>query len=696
MKSYLNIQTPLDSTVRRERKFDLYKMKGEEGICLDFTYRLYVSSQERLSDKETNRLIGNLLTVRIDFSDEKGAPGSRYINGLVYQVMELGMSRAPLEPQIWRYELEISSWLRQLDYVKDCRIFQKNGNTSISIVSDLLFELGYVFFRNKVGSNLPRRDYSVLYNETIGNYLRRILHEDGIIWYFEHMEKKHVLVFTDDSTTLPDISGHSSSKLHDSVKSFHHETTFFPVNTCLLTSYVWDKPPALNVSKSTGHNKATLSHFQYPGQFADRNEGEKKANQLKFALNSKVRCFYGNSTMRSLAAGCRFELFAPTLTDLHQKSYLTIRLKVHATRESYENRFTAVPGKQHYFPLEVEGVQKPVIMGSQTAVVVGEGEKGDVKLDRFGRVKVNFHWNHHTEKKSSQTSAFIRVAQPAAGGQRGFLFTPRIGEEVIVSFENGDPDKPLITGSVYSQDHPTPNIDRSASMAEAVLNDLSSNNITRNSTPVAQPHTGIIKSDGDGDANRIVFKDETGLENLEINAKKDMKIEVGHDLNIDVEEDIFIYVNNESVDIKNNIKTKAGGNIINSTLGPMSHTAGSDILNMALGGVFSVAGGLISDKAGKTLTNTAMMSVDTSANGAICQIAGKLLANNSSNGIINSGKIVSHKGDTAVINISLADIINNAVNNINHKTTLQKSTIDESSTTETGNYKIKGMQNNIN
>ena len=435
----------------------------------------------------------------------------------------------------------------------------------------------------------------------------------------------------------------------------------------MISSCDFENPPVKNILKTVGHKKSNLRHFQYPGRFTKRKEGEDKADRRKLALKSRLTLFYGESSIRRFTAGHWFNLSTPVLRDLDNKPYLIKELKIEATATSYKNSFVALPLKQPYLPLEEENVQKPVIFGSQTAVVVGEKETGSVHSNSAGRVRVRFHWDHHSPQDSSQTSAYLRVAGPAAGGRRGFVFTPRIGEEVIVSFEDGDPDKPLIIGSVYSRQNPT------------------------SDSPDSKPFAGIIKSDGDSDSNRITFEDKSGSAKLEINAKKDLNFEVGRNLNIIVEDDIIIRENNEFINITKDIKNKAGGNIISATAGPIVNTAGLNISSMALGGVINIAGGMVSNKAGGTLTNTAVLSVENKAGGALVQMAGSILANTSTDSILYSGEKVCYDGSLAVINISLADIINNAGEEIKQKTMLHKVKIDESSETETGDYNIKAL-----
>ncbi len=672
MNSYLSIQTPFDTTVSREHKFQLHHVQGNEEICGDFNYRLNVGSLERLTREEMEGFIGNSVTAGIRFLDRTHQPGIRYINGIVYQLRELGNSRAPLMPEIWRYELVISSWMKQLEYVRDCRIFQKKGSTSMDIITGLLQELNLRDFKNETRGVLPPREYTVMYNETIGNFIQRLMQEDGIIWRFEHSETRHTLVFSSDSTDVPEIAGRSWGE-QDEVNAFCREDVYMPVKDNLIASYNWESVPVKRVLKSVGTNKAaSLPSFVYPADFFTQNEGEKKSVRYKQALQGKISTFHGKSTVRAFTAGYRFKLVAPTLPELHDRDYLIKKLTIEADEKTYNNQFVVLPAGQHYLPLPEKNIQKPIIAGTQTALVVGEKEAGKPHTERLGRVKIRFHWDHYSPGDSSHTSAYVRVAQPAAGGQRGFIFTPRVGEEVIVSFEDGNPEKPLIIGSTYSRINPPYKL------------------------PMSQPFTGMIKSDGDGDSNRITFADRSELEDLEFNAKKDLHFQVGHDLNIEVQEDLIITINDETINATDNITTAAGGSIISGTGGPMSDTAGSDISSLSLGGIAKVAGGAISNLSGATMINTAISSMNNKSGGAFTQLADTILAYSSEDSIVSTAEQINHEGKLLVSNISGGDITNTAGEEIKHKTMMNNAKVDETSSTDSSAFKIKGMMTNIN
>lgn len=694
MSNYLKIYSSLDRTTKRDHKFWLRKIEGEEGICQEFEFKLKVNTLERLADSEIQDLLGDSLTVEIGYLDSKSKPNQRYINGLIYEITELGLSKAPNQPDVWQYNFEIGSWFRQLEYVKDCRIFQKNGNNTAKIVTELLAELGFHDFKDKMGSKLPSRPYSVIYNETLSNYIRRLCLDDGIIWYYEHSKTKHELVFHKDSTELPEIDVSESPQ--DSVKSFCLERTHIPIQEYTLSAFEWEKPPVKNVKKVVSGSSGNLPYFSYSENFITREDGTQKAERQTKQLKSQQTRFYGESTMRPYTAGYKFILHAPPLPEHHQKQFVIKYLKIEATEERYENNFVALPANQPYLPAANQNIEHPIIPGTQTALVVGAAGKGGISSNKKGQVKVKFHWDHRSKDNDAHTSAFIRVSNPAAGSQRGFVFTPRIGEEVVVSYEDGNPDRPIILGGVHSSNRPVPAMGKPESLVSKMFSMSGSGGSHSYSSPVSQGYAGTIKSDEDSDSNRITFNDDSSEENLEINAKKDLNIDVGGNLNIEVDEDIYIITNQENINVTNNAKSQAGGSIINATLAATCNTAGIDISHMALGGIINVAGGVISNLAGATITNTAILSVKNEATGALNQKADTLIANTCMGAVLNMAEKVDQEGDLAVTNISLTDIMNNAEKEIKTKALFQKVKTSDESTTDTGDYVLKGLLPKIN
>lgn len=655
----------LDASVKSQHKFNIISLRGNEGLCKDFVYTARLCCQERLSDGDVQKLVGSRATLSIAFSDVKLKKNQKNINGLVFRVTEIGLGKTPLMTDLWHYELELSSWFKKLDQVKECRIFQKRNNNSASIAGDLLREYGFYDFRFEVRNKLPTRSFSVLYNETVANYIKRILREDGIFWRYEHSETKHVLVFHDDSGALPEITEENLA-IPDAVKRFRKKAQHIPTGAVTRASYHWNHQPVKKVKQKINVEKGTLHHYEYIPNFISQTEGETIVSRLSTKMAGEKEVYEGESTIRSLTAGYRFNLFAPVLKDIDGESFLPLNIRTEATQESFRNSFTAIPHKQPYYPDESADFETPVIYGPQTAMVVGEGGNGHIRTQEQGCVKVRFHWDHLTPAQDQHTSAYIRVGMPGAGNRKGMIFVPRIGEEVVVNFEDGNLDKPVIIGSVYSRHNPPP------------------------LKPAGNPFSSIIRNSPDRDSNQLAFYDSPDQENLEIVAKKDMNIDVSNDFNIDAVNNITIKARSVFLVTKDTINVVAGNNIenqslatiINLGLAAVMNTACVNILDLALGVVLNKSGGLYSQLAGGIIANTSALGIVQASDSLIESTSQALLLNTASS-VINSGsENVKTKAGLAILN-SASERINNESDKKTNKISLV-------SVSEAKNADVKG------
>lgn len=639
--SYLTVHTALDQSSKNKQRFFLRSLTGTEVICQDFKYSLQLGTLQKLSQNEIKSLLGASLSIEIRYLKSSNQIASRFINGLIYQVQEIGMSRSPLFPDVWQYKIQIGSWLKKLGFIKDCRIFQKNGNDSYKLVAELLREYNCFDFRSDISGNLPRKDYAVLYNESIRQFIERILREDGISWRFEHSENKHTLVFTDDTTQNPGIKSFLIGP-QDAFEHFCRMESYQPVKQVEEASFDWQNQQVQKKSGKTGNTSAKHQQYLYRGGFEDQQQSELKVKTQCSALESQAERYKGESTIRSLAAGKIIELHAPSLHDLHGKSFLIVELNEEATDQEYRNSFVAIPASKPYSPLRHALNDQPRIPGVQTAVVVGEGESETVQTDDLGRVRVRFRWDHLSPKDSTKTSAYLRVAKPAAGATRGFLFNPRIGEEVIVDFEDGCPEKPFIVGSLYSKYNPPP------------------------FPPSSKPHYSIIKNSPQPDSNQVLFNDTPNAEKLEIIARKDMNIDVKHEMKIDVKKDATVtskgsyIIASEGVDIKagNNISNRSLATILSFAMAVGNNTAGGNILNLAAGLVMQSAGGVLSNLAGLLVANTSILGMTQSADAKVTNES-KMLMLNTASEVINAGEsAVENKAALAIINYANTEQVN--------------------------------------
>lgn len=654
--SYLTITTPLDESVKRGHKFHLRSLKGEEGLCRDFHYELEICSYEQLTENEIEELIGSYVTVRIGLSTKEGLGNQRYINGMVSRLRELGMSKAPLMPDLWQYRIELSSWLKQLEYAHECRIFQKNDNTSLKIVTDLLSELEFKEFENRTKKKYLKRDYVTIYDESYYHFIIRMLQTEGILWHFEHDKTKHKLVFSDDMSKLPKIQSGSWTGL-DSFTTFCKQNSLIPVDGVQSSDFEYDSQPVKKVGRK-GDTK--FNYFEYPGNFKQRADGEAKTSILSQVVKSEELLFEGTSNIRLLEGGKIFKLEAPVLRDLDKKEYVIKNLKIEATPETYSNSFVVLPSNQAFFYLPSERLQKPRIIGNQTAIVTGSNNQANVHTDNQGRVMVRFHWDRHSPAEVG--SAFIRNLAPAAGPRRGFVFVPEIEEEVVVAFEDGDPDKPIIIGRVYSSNQKLP------------------------VSPNTSPFQSVIQAKNQDGANRLLFEDKSGSEYLEYRAKKDMNIKVGGSLSINVEENLNMSAKNVNIKTTGNFLT---GNIISLAAKGINNSAGNKITNATGLAVANIAGGVMDTKAGANDVNLALGMVDSSSGGPTISKSPIML--NTTAGDVefsgntkvkNKGMIVANTGKDLLENTAGNKLEQDAALAVLTKSKLERNKIGSTTTTK--------------
>lgn len=480
---------------------------GHEGISRLFHFNLDLASEKPSLSFEA--IVGQKVTITLNL-----AKGKRYFNGYVSRFAQSGR-----DERFTYYHAEVVPWLWFLTRTADCRIFQKK--TVPDIIKEIFSDLGVTDFKTQLGSHEPR-EYCVQYRETDFNFVSRLMEQYGIFYFFEHGQGKHTLVLADASGAHAECPGqakasykHSGGALlkEDVITNWQMEQELRP-GKYALSDYNFETPSTSLLANTAstvnvgGNSKFEI--FDYPGEYLKKGEGDKLAKLRMEEEEASHLVVNGSSTCRAFSAGYSFTLAEHYRGDMN-KAYVLTSVQ-HLGRESYEsdggssysNHFTCMPKTVSYRPARV--TPKPVIQGVQTAVVVGpKGE--EIHVDPYGRVRAQFHWDR-LGKKDESSSCWIRVAQNWAGKGWGALFIPRIGQEVIVSFLEGDPDQPLITGCVYN--------------AEQVVPYDLKKHATRST----------IKSDsskGHGGFNELRFEDKKGGEQIFLHAQYDMDTRVKND-----------------------------------------------------------------------------------------------------------------------------------------------------------------------
>lgn len=447
-RQLMRVQTTLG-----EDELMLERLTGKEAVSSPYLFELELLSENGEVDGE--ELLRSEVTIELDLPDGSVRP----IHGIIRRFAQTGRDK-----DLTSYRAEVVPWLWFLSLRQDCRIFQEMD--VLEIVEEVFKDQGYSDFDIRCTRDYEEREYCVQYRESNLNFVSRLLEEEGIFYFFEHDDSKHVLVLADDMSAVKDCDGQPEARMHsepvpdeDVVQSLEREHA---VHTGKVTLWDYDYlQPSFDLEGQLAGDEPE-EMYDYPGGFDDRDVGEEKARLLlerEEALRHVVR---GSGTCRAFRTGTRFELvdhFSGSADgkyalleiqhDAHDASYRAGRSPGEL---DYTNRFVAIPEDVPYRP--PRQTRKPVIQGVQTARVVGAKGEGPW-VDEHARVRVQFHWDRKGDNDEG-SSLPVRVSQNWAGKKWGGMFIPHIGQEVIVDFLEGDPDRPIITGRVYNEEQKPP------------------------------------------------------------------------------------------------------------------------------------------------------------------------------------------------------------------------------------------------
>lgn len=518
----ISIKTPLGDNVLL-----IEALHGEERISGLFEFTLDLLSEN--SAIAFGGIVGKTATITIE-----GKAGPRYINGFISRFLQ----GPKADPMMTRYQATLVPWLWNLTQAADCRIFQKLSVPDI--IKQVFQGRGFTDFRMSLTGTYQPRVYCVQYRETDFAFVSRLMEEEGMFYFFTHTADKHVLVIADSATACQPCPGQSSyayepvagAFTEDCVMTWVQEQDVRPAK-CTLSDYNFETPSNnLLVNRATtatvGKNDK-LEVYDYPGEYLKTDAGQNYAKLRMQEHETLQTQTNGTSDARAFTPGFTFDLTRHYRSD-YNGSYLITSVVHDATSnladdgggDTYANSFTCIPKATPYRPARV--TPKPVIRGCQTALVVGTSGE-EIDTDKYGRVLVQFYWDR-LGKKDQNSSCWIRVATPWAGKTWGMIHIPRIGQEVVVAFLEGDPDQPLIVGSVYNAEQ----------MPPYTLPD--------NKTQSGLKTRSSLKG-GTDNFNELRFEDKKGSEDIFFHAEKDFHREVENDDDLKVGHD-------QTIDIKNN------------------------------------------------------------------------------------------------------------------------------------------------
>ncbi len=539
-KRLLNLHTPLG-----DNKLVLTGFEGTEELSRLFSFRLSMLSEEGAINPSD--IVGKAISFNILRPDGSRRPFHGHVRNLVAGDASHGQRI---------FKAEVVPWLWFLTQNANCRIFQKK--TVKEILEQVFADRGFSDFEtSEIKGNHKQWEYCVQYRETDFNFVSRLMEQEGIFYYFRHEDSKHVLVLGDQKGAYKDCvekevdfpTDYSGIAVKDHITSWEHRWEFCS-GKWAQTDYNFETPSTnLLTQTQTGiplPDAKKYEIFDYPGAYAKKPDGEDEVKLRMEAEEVRYNVVHGGSVCPTFTPGHKFTIKTHPAAAEKNKTYVITSIQhsaiepmAYGTGESaagkaYSNSFACIPDTVQFRP--ARSTSKPVVHGVQTAVVVGPaGEEIDV--DKYGRVKVQFFWDREG-KKDENSSCSIRVAQHWAGEKWGMLFHPRIGQEVVVNFLEGDPDRPLIIGSVYNDEQMPPY-----------------------PLPDDKTQSGVkSRSSKEGEStnfNEIRFEDKKGEEEIYVHAEKDFErivenndtLKVGFDKKDD---------GNQTVEIFNNQQLKVG------------------------------------------------------------------------------------------------------------------------------------------
>ncbi|MDS4020978.1 MAG: type VI secretion system tip protein TssI/VgrG [Candidatus Competibacter sp.] len=426
--------------------------------------RLFECDVELFSEKtdiQITDVLGKNMTIRLEMPNRRG---TRYFNGFVTRFGYLGTRGL----RYGAYRATLSPWLWFLTRTSDCRIFQNKKVPDI--IKEIFREQGFTDFKDKLSGSYREWEYCVQYRETDFNFISRLMEQEGMYYYFEHENGKNTVVLADGYGSHgkfpqyeqlpyfpPDIHDHRERDHLSEWLSFKQvQPGAYALNDFDFKTPRKNLRTVLNQPKT--HALADFEMYDYPGTYVEPGDGNNYSKIRLQELLAQHEIAQGRGNAAGLAVGYLFSL-TQCPRDEQNREYLIVSAMHRLESDEYESfsdgaisgkpyqgEIVAIEAKQPYRAPRI--TPKPVVQGPQTAIVVGpKGE--EIYTDQYGRVKCQFHWDRHGSA-DQDSSCWIRVAQSWAGKKWGSFNVPRIGQEVIVDFLEGDPDQPIITGRVYN------------------------------------------------------------------------------------------------------------------------------------------------------------------------------------------------------------------------------------------------------
>ncbi|MCB9872670.1 MAG: type VI secretion system tip protein VgrG [Planctomycetaceae bacterium] len=636
-------------------KLALRKFSGREELSRLFEYDLEMLSGDRAIDPA--EIIGGNVTFLISENGE----AVRHFNGFVR-----AFGQNDHADRTSTYHAAVVPWLWFLTQTADCRIFQDKSTPEI--IEQIFQDLGFDWCELRLSAKYEAREYCVQYRETDFDFVSRLMEEEGIFYYFRHENGKHTLVLADHASSYFELTDNRvecldaerDGILTDQITNWRHEKRFSS-GRWSHTDYDFKTPSNRLMTNADSlvelKDNKVFEVYDYPGRYEEKGDGKAWVDRRIEEEETPHDTVLGRGGYRSFTPGGTFSVARHKNEVEVGGSYVLVSVETKATVNGayvtgtqveevrFENKFRCIPDHVPFRPRR--RTPRALVEGPQTAFVVGPAGE-EIYTDEFGRVKVQFHWDREGSR-DEYSSCWIRVSQAHAGKGWGSFDLPRIGEEVIVSFLEGNPDRPVIKGRVYN--------------AEAM-------------PPFSLP-AKMTRSGGKSDThqgsgyNEVSADDTAGAEQLRTNAQYNMDAAVGNNQTLAVgvdktedignNDDLSVAVdsstevgNDAGITVGNNTTYEVANNIVIEAGTSITLACGASTIHMNQAGVITISGQFVTSAAKATNSIVAPLTTISGKQmlnqaGLLTLMLGGVAKTNGKGGTDFSGASVSIRGDEVVV-----------------------------------------------
>lgn len=601
-------QTLMSLTSTAGKDLLIKQLSASEEVGHLFEFSVHAVSDSVALEPED--LLGKPAAVALELA----SGDKRHFHGLV-----CAMGTDDAQGRRFGYRLVLRPWLWLLTRRSDTRVFQ--GQTMEQILKKV-FEPFKPDFEFRLVGALPVYEYCVQYRETDFNFVSRLLQQEGAYYYFEHEAAKHTMVIVNAPSAHKPYAHQAKFVFRASVDAqldlepITHWTVHKEIQSgqVVLRDYDFVQPQL----KLEAHTKAPRSNassmleiYDYPGSYADQSGGDRYAKIRMEEQQARFTRVNGQGPVRALVCGHRFTLADHPRAD-QNKAHIVLSSQIDCSVGSYESgtqaatfhcSFTALDAGETFRPRRL--APKPSVAGLHTAVVVGPSGQ-EIHTDAHGRIKLQFHWDR-LGKKDEKSSCWVRVSTPWAGQNWGMISLPRIGQEVVVDFLEGDPDRPMVIGSVYNGEYKPPYV------------------LPDNAT-VSTSKSRSSKEGAASNFNELRFEDKKGGEYVWLQAEKDFHQLVKNDATLQVDgNQERLVAKNLTEKIDGDVKIKIGKDFAEEVTGSHSVKASKDAITEAAMSISSKSGTSIDIKAGTALAAVAATNVHIKGGANVVVEAGVML-----------------------------------------------------------------------